>query len=434
MERSHTDGGDSKRKRIAKMVDTPQHLVLENYAENYQGHVKIERLVFIAERCPNLQVDAYRLALAEIKANTLDAKRYKQLIVKLNAALESHGQAPMEFDAQWVEQTETKVKRRFDELEADLKGYRSNLIKESIRIGLHELADHHYAYGDLTNALKNYSRAREYCSTAAQTIENCLSIIRISHEINNMSHIASQVSKAQSMPEAQENPIITAKLNASLAITKLETNKYKQVAQLMTDIDFASFTNAHYEDVVAPNDIAIYGGLCALATFNRRDLKSKVLDSTNFRQYLELEPQIRELILAFYYADYEKCMTLMDQWRNDFLLDLYLHSHVNTLYSQIQHALLVQYVKPFQRVSLARMVTAFGSHYTLESLEKELVYLISADVLNARIDDEEKVLTTYQPDIRYQLYDKAVKIAETYEAQTRAMLVCMKLAKINLAS
>jgi predicted nucleic acid-binding protein len=76
------------------------------------------------------------LALAEIKANTLNAKRYKQLIVKINAALESHGQAPMEFDAQWVEQTETKVKRRFDELEADLKGYHSNLIKESIRVSI----------------------------------------------------------------------------------------------------------------------------------------------------------------------------------------------------------------------------------------------------------------------------------------------------------
>lgn len=37
MERSHIDGGDSKRKRIAKMVDTPQHLVLENYTENYRG-------------------------------------------------------------------------------------------------------------------------------------------------------------------------------------------------------------------------------------------------------------------------------------------------------------------------------------------------------------------------------------------------------------
>ncbi|RKP22424.1 26S proteasome subunit RPN7-domain-containing protein [Syncephalis pseudoplumigaleata] len=272
------------------------------------GHVKIERLVFIAERCSSLQVEAYRLALAEIKANTLNAKRYKQLILKLNAALESHGQSPMEFDAQWVEQTETKVKRRYDELEADLKGFRSNLIKESIRIGLHELADHHYAYGDLNNALRNYSRAREYCSTAAQTIENCLSIVRISHEMNNMSQVASQVIKAQSIPEAQEDASIAAKLKASLAITKLDTSKYRQVAQMLTEIDFTAFTNARYEDVIAPNDIAVYGGLCALATFNRADLKAKVLDSPNFRQYLELEPQIRELILAFYYADYEKCM------------------------------------------------------------------------------------------------------------------------------
>jgi COP9 signalosome complex subunit 1 len=180
--------------------------------------------------------------------------------------------------------------------------------------------------------LKRYSRAREYCSTAAQTVENCFAIIRISHEINNMSHIASQVNKAQSMPEAQENPATMAKLNASLAITKLETNKYKQVAQLMTDIDFVAFTNAHYEDVIAANDIAIYGGLCALATFNRRDIKSKVLDSPNFRQYLELEPQIRELILAFYYADYEKCMTLMEQWRVSIIIIITVNNGCKLIY------------------------------------------------------------------------------------------------------
>ncbi|KAI9591943.1 26S proteasome subunit RPN7-domain-containing protein [Syncephalis fuscata] len=434
MDRSNTDGGDSKRKRIVKMVDAPQHLILENYAENYQGAVKIERLVFIAEHCPSLQTDAYRLALAEIKTNTLNTKRYRLLVPKLNAALEAHGQPLVEVDTQWIEQTESKVKRRFDELQADLKSYQSNLIKDSIRIGLHELADHQCSYGDLANALKNYLRAREYCSTAAQAVDNCLAVIRISHEINNMSHAASQITKAQSTPNAQNNAETMAKLQASLAITKLEANKYRLVAQIMTDINFSALANAHYENVIAANDVALYGGLCALASFDRQELKTKVLDNPNFRQYLELEPQVHELVLALYYAKYDKCMKLLDQWRNDFLLDMYLHGHVNNLYLQIRRRLLVQYVKPFQRVSLPRMVEAFDNYYTLEALTRELVHLISTKTLTARVDDEEKVLITYQEDTRYELYDTAIKLAETYEAQTHAMLLCMNLTKANLSA
>ena len=91
--------------------------------------------MFIAERCPSLQIDAYRLAIKETQAHTLDTKRYHQLITKLNAALESRAQPLEEVDSQWVELTQRKAKKRFDELEADLKGYRSNLIKESIRVG-----------------------------------------------------------------------------------------------------------------------------------------------------------------------------------------------------------------------------------------------------------------------------------------------------------
>ena len=177
------------------------------------------------------------------------------------------------------------------------------------------MAEHQYSYGDLANALKNYSRAREYCSTAPQAVENCLAIIRISHEINNMTHIASQIVKAQSTPNAQNDPPTMAKLQASLSITKLESGKFRQVAQILTELDFEALATAKYDNVVLASDVALYGGLCALATFDRRELKTKVLDSPNFRQYLELEPQIRELASTFYHAKYDQCMELLESWR-----------------------------------------------------------------------------------------------------------------------
>ncbi|WJX71899.1 hypothetical protein P8452_55839 [Trifolium repens] len=48
---------------------------------------------------------------------------------------------------------------------------------------------------------------------------------------------------------------------------------------------------SHYNEVVSPQDVAMYGGLCALATFDRAELKNKVIDNIVFRNFLELVPE-----------------------------------------------------------------------------------------------------------------------------------------------
>ena len=60
---------------------------------------------------------------------------------------------------------ESKGEVRFEKLDADLKNYKSNSIKESIRRGHDDLGDHFLDCGDLTSALKCYSRARDYCTS-----------------------------------------------------------------------------------------------------------------------------------------------------------------------------------------------------------------------------------------------------------------------------
>ena len=38
--------------------------------------------------------------------------------------------------------------------------------------------------------------------------------------------------------------------------------------------------------IISPNDVAVYGGLCALATMERNELHSQVLENSKFRTYL----------------------------------------------------------------------------------------------------------------------------------------------------
>ena len=48
-----------------------------------------------------------------------------------------------------MESVDTRAQATQYRLESELSGYKTNLIKESIRMGHHDLADFFYARGDL---------------------------------------------------------------------------------------------------------------------------------------------------------------------------------------------------------------------------------------------------------------------------------------------
>lgn len=50
-----------------------------------------------------------------------------------------------------------------------------------------------------------------------------------------------------------------------------------------------------YNDVLSAQDLALFGGLTALATLERSELRSCVIDRISFREFLESHPQVRPL-------------------------------------------------------------------------------------------------------------------------------------------
>jgi len=97
------------------------------------------------------------------------------------------GAAPADLpqlDQQWIEQKSKKATLKLEKLDADLKNYKSNSIKESIRRGHDDLAEHYLEIGDLTNALKGFSRARDYCTSAKHVINMCLNVIKVRTQFN----------------------------------------------------------------------------------------------------------------------------------------------------------------------------------------------------------------------------------------------------------
>lgn len=84
------------------------------------------------------------------------------------------------YDLSWIETTNKKAALKLEKLDSDLKSAKSLSIKDCIRRGQEDLADHFLDMGDLSNALKCYSRARDYCSASKSIVNMCFNVIKVS--------------------------------------------------------------------------------------------------------------------------------------------------------------------------------------------------------------------------------------------------------------
>lgn len=232
-------------------------------------------------------------------------------------------------------------------------------------------------------------------------------------------------------------------------IVNIGSEKYYDAAKSFLDVgDLGVVQN--YGDIASPNDIAIYGGLLALASMDRAELQDRVLNNSRFRTFLELEPHIRKAVSMFVNGRYSACLAILEMYRTDYLLDIHLQSHVATIYSQIRSKCIVQYFAPFSCVTLESMNSAFAKPG--ESLEAELVTMIRNGDLKARINTIDKVisydsltyclaradlaacqlLVTVTDDPRVAMQTHGLEVARNYEKEALERIRRMSLAAADL--
>lgn len=164
--------------------------------------------------------------------------------------------------------------------------------------------------------------------------------------------------------------------------------KYRSIANTLIDIPFEAC--AAFDDVLSPNDVAIYGGLSALASFDRRELQSQVLSNANFKNFLALEPALNELIESFYQSKYTHCFEVLKKYKQQLRLDMYMESNVDHLIQLVHEKAIAQYCVPYSIIDMRKMATAFS--IDIETLEEILTDLIGKNkTMAARIDSHNKV-------------------------------------------
>ncbi|GAD94163.1 COP9 signalosome subunit 1 (CsnA), putative [Paecilomyces variotii No. 5] len=418
-------------------VDDPPKFDLESYIANYTGRTKFDRLFLIGTCSTYLSTEALKAAVTDAKSGK-DVGRYEKAVRALAEVAPNESEAIL--DTEWVDRTQKLVKAETDRLEHELKGYKNNLIKESIRMGNEDLGAHYHQIGDLASASKAYSRMRDYCTTPNHIASMLFKIINVSVDRGDWLAVQSNVHRLrnlQSKPEEQAKN--QPKMCAVMGLAQLAAGTYLDAANsfLATDPSLGDT----YNEIITSNDVAVYGGLCALASMDRNELQRRVLDNSSFRNFLELEPHIRRAISFFCNNKFRSCLDILEAYRTDYLLDFHLQRHVPTIYGQIRTKSIQQYILPFSRVTLDAMAKIFapeivgGYPKPIDSSSpfvQELILMIQDGLLDARIDLEKMVLVSKQSDLRAEVHASALESARNYTNEAHIRLVRANVLQAGL--
>ena len=388
---------------------------VETYSSRYSGYALISRLRFIAEKSTicSIKSTAYRLLDEALKAG-VNSSMYREVFSNDEYFYEG-----FKYNAGWVEEIEQQSAQRLERLKSELRAAKSSMIKESLRIVNNDLGDFYYERGDLVEAMKSYSRVREFISMPRHEEEMAVNVLIVSVGLNRLYNVSNFVGKLKE-DVAQ---VTKDKLRAALGLLHVSQSDYKRAAVYLLGVEGGII--GRFQHVIAAQDIAVLGTVCSLATLDRTALRNDLLGSRSFRSVLELVPPLRLLVQDFLGGDYPSASRRLQELRPSLEMDLFFSTHVNKVYALIRERMIVQLFSPYTSLDLSRLQTIL--EVSSDELEKDLCALIANGRLQAQIDIAGNTLRRRVTDERAEALQAVVRAAEACEANMRRSLLRLSL-------
>lgn len=398
---------------------------VDAYCSLYKGNILLKRLKFIIDHSEDMVHETLTIALSAVKT-TFNIDTYRQLHETMRKKMPE--QCPS-LDESWISMTLNQIGSINDRLENDIKQYKNSAIKESIKRGYEELAEHKLKQGDVAGALKCYSQSRDYCLQPTHIRNMCLNVITTSALLGNYAHVMSYASKMSTEKTKETmDPATKGKILCATALSDIFNKKYAFAASKFLLIDFDSFK---YSELVSAHNIGLYGAITALATKPRKELKEQVLQGSTFKQFLELEPNMREAIIAFVDSKYSDALKFLEIQRNLLRLDFFMSPHVSYLYEEIRKKCLVQYLQPYKNALISKMAVSFNS--SEDELMEEVSLLIISGRLSAKIDFCQGLIVQQPPNHKEEALKNALAAQKEFIRCSRSFLLRNTVNSVGLS-
>lgn len=389
---------------------------LQRYAATYAGHTKLARLSFITDTFTKLKQPAAKLLLQDLK-NSSNALMFLKVLQNVDEITRNE----VGCDESTAAQINQNNQARMDLLETELSSAKSCVLKEAMRTGYNDIGHLHYQMGNLGEALKSYLRTRDVCTMSRHNCEMCLNVIQVSIDLKQFFNVVNFIGK---VTDTLGDELIVAKLKAASALVDLNDQQFKQAAWKFLEVS-PSLGN-QFNVAVSAEDIGMYASICALATFDRSELRAKLVDNKSFvNTYLSLLPDFKALVMSFYGGQYGTAMKLLAAVRPRLLCDLYLHGSVSTLLNMISERMLLQFFNAYCTVDLNRMAQDLQMNPAV--LEQSLVRLISSGKLSARIDAQSGTLHRRSKEVRQTTLEKVTSLSKVHAAAIKRDILRLSL-------
>jgi hypothetical protein len=222
----------------------------------------------------------------------------------------------------------------------------------------------------------------------------------------------------------------------------------KVAANLFSSIPAAFDVDAGVE-LLSAQGITTYACMFGLRSFSRQainetllgipsvqDVRSgrTTLDSkhTNFfSQCLAAVLEMRRVVQHFQKSEFALLFKTLNQIEHQFFTyDLYAPYYIQQTLQDIFQKALIQYLKPFQAVTLQHLAEVFDRKES--RVEADIARLNEQGIIQARIDLASGVVIKQKVDEREEAYQAALSTAELYIRQTKASILQASCISQNL--
>mmetsp|Transcript_1425 Transcript_1425/g.2726 ORF Transcript_1425/g.2726 Transcript_1425/m.2726 type:complete len:444 (+) Transcript_1425:63-1394(+) len=402
-----------------KDVKPPKDFDLNSYISQYTGPLAVRRLLTVGENCSQLRLQAFRKALTLLKKG----KNTTLYIDTVSRARELLGHTLGDqygLDKAWADNTNHRSMDEANRLNAQNKELRKMGEKEPIRVNLLKQSALQQAMGEYTSAIALLVESTEFASSMQNNLEASMAIIENSVFSGVMNHVNSQATRLRGNKDfnLKSNVKWSAKLLVSVGLAQLKQGNFLSAASSFLGLNYSQ---SHLPELLSPADIANYVSVCAMATYGRHELKTRLLQDENFKRFLDHSPLWRDALTAFVDSNYAASFSAMNTIKPLLQLDYFIGAHVEGLYSTVMERAFTQYFRPFSSVKLPEMADAFKM--PLQALESVLVGLIAENKIQARVDSHNKVLYSRHSDQRNAAFEQALKVGNTYCRDVKASLL-----------
>ena len=223
----------------------------------------------------------------------------------------------------------------------------------------------------------------------------------------NFSLLTFYSSKVDTIPDIQND-------NESLIVTKIyqalgeiSSQNFRKAADIFTGISFSSLKGR----ILHPCDVARLGLYCAFSSYERCEILA-LLDKENFREYLDADPESREILTMFRKGQFALCLNHFQNKKSALINDCYLRVQVDSMVERIAEFFLIKYIQPYSSVLFRNISDNFS--IPLDTVEEKILHLIRKEKLSGRIDGIDKIFIAVEKNYRNDCIELMNRLGEKF--------------------